>query len=39
MDEQFEALTLIQTGKIQNLPLVLLGPNYWRGFLDWVLPP
>jgi uncharacterized protein (TIGR00730 family) len=36
MDELFEALTLIQTGKIQNFPVVLLGSSYWRGLVDWL---
>ncbi|HEX5505264.1 MAG TPA: TIGR00730 family Rossman fold protein [Thermomicrobiales bacterium] len=36
MDELFEALTLIQTGKVRNFPLVLFGTPYWRGLLDWL---
>jgi uncharacterized protein (TIGR00730 family) len=36
MDELFEALTLIQTGKIQNFPIVLYDSSYWRGLLDWI---
>jgi hypothetical protein len=36
MDELFEALTLIQTGKIRSFPVVLVGTAYWRGLLDWV---
>jgi uncharacterized protein (TIGR00730 family) len=36
MDEMFEALTLIQTGKILHFPVVLLGNHYWRGLLDWL---
>src|SRR5438067_398733 len=36
MDELFEALTLIQTGKVQNFPLILFGSHYWRGLLDWI---
>jgi hypothetical protein len=36
MDELFEALTLIQTRKIRNFPLVLFGSQYWRGFLSWI---
>jgi uncharacterized protein (TIGR00730 family) len=35
MDELFEALTLIQTGKIKNFPVVLFGVSYWKGLLDW----
>jgi uncharacterized protein (TIGR00730 family) len=36
MDELFEALTLIQTGKVRNFPVVLVGTEYWRGLLDWL---
>ena len=36
MDEMFEALTLIQTGKIRHFPVVLVGRDYWRGLRDWV---
>lgn len=36
MDELFEALTLIQTGKIRDFPVVLFGSDYWRGLIDWV---
>jgi len=36
MDEMFEALTLIQTGKILHFPVVLLGNHYWNGLLDWL---
>ncbi len=36
MDELFEALTLIQTHKIRNFPVVLYDSNYWQGLLDWV---
>jgi uncharacterized protein (TIGR00730 family) len=36
MDELFEALTLIQTGKIKNFPVVLMGRAYWKGLLDWL---
>ena len=35
-DELFEALTLIQTGKVLNFPVVLVGSDYWRGLMDWV---
>ena len=36
MDELFEALTLIQTKKIRNFPVVLFGSQYWRGMLQWI---
>jgi len=36
MDELFEALTLIQTGKVARFPIVLLGKDYWAGLMDWV---
>jgi uncharacterized protein (TIGR00730 family) len=36
LDELFEALTLIQTGKVYDFPVVLFGSDHWRGLLDWV---
>jgi uncharacterized protein (TIGR00730 family) len=36
MDELFEALTLIQTGKLRHFPLILFGSEYWAGLRDWV---
>ncbi len=36
MDEFFESLTLIQTKKIRQFPIVLFGTSYWQGLLDWV---
>jgi uncharacterized protein (TIGR00730 family) len=36
MDELFEALTLIQTGKVRNFPVVLFGVSYWKGLIDWL---
>lgn len=36
LDELFEALTLIQTGKIDNFPVILFGTAYWAGLLHWI---
>jgi uncharacterized protein (TIGR00730 family) len=36
LDELFEACTLIQTHKIHNFPVILMGSAYWKGLLDWV---
>lgn len=35
-DELFEAITLIQTGKIGKFPIVLVGTAYWGGLVDWI---
>ncbi len=39
LDEMFEALTLVQTHKINQFPVVLVGSDYWRGLLDWLRGP
>jgi len=36
MDELMEALTLVQTQKIQRIPIILVQESYWRGLLDWM---
>ncbi len=36
MDEMFEALTLVQTGKITNFPVILFNSGYWQGLMDWM---
>jgi uncharacterized protein (TIGR00730 family) len=36
LDELFEALTLIQTGKAQNFPVVLIDSDYWGEMVDWI---
>lgn len=35
LDEVFEALTLVQTRKVQSLPIVLFGSEYWKRLIDW----
>jgi uncharacterized protein (TIGR00730 family) len=36
MDELFEALTLVQTGKVTSFPVILFGSAYWSGLVDWM---
>ncbi len=36
LDELFEALTLIQTGKVTHFPVILFGSAYWGGLVDWL---
>jgi uncharacterized protein (TIGR00730 family) len=35
LDEMSEAITLIQTGKLYDFPMILMGSDYWKGFIDW----
>ncbi|HEX5466548.1 MAG TPA: TIGR00730 family Rossman fold protein [Candidatus Limnocylindrales bacterium] len=39
LDELFESVTLVQTGKVEHFPLVLYGRSYWGGLLDWLRGP
>jgi len=36
LDELFEAMTLVQTGKITRFPIVLVGTEYWSGLVSWI---
>ena len=36
LDELFEAITLIQTNKIEKFPIILYGTDFWEGILDWI---
>ncbi|WP_309131674.1 TIGR00730 family Rossman fold protein [Brevibacterium sp.] len=36
LDELFEALTMVQTGKVTSFPIVLCGTAYWQGLIDWL---
>src|SRR5438034_11443149 len=36
LDELFEALTLVATGKITKFPIILVGRDYWAGLLSWL---
>ncbi len=35
LDETFEALTLIQTGRMERVPFILFGEDFWRGIINW----
>jgi uncharacterized protein (TIGR00730 family) len=39
LDELFEALTLIQTGKVRHFPVMLVGSDYWSGLVEWMRDP
>lgn len=39
IDELFEALTLVQTDKIDHFPVILFGRAFWQGLVDWVKGP
>ncbi len=36
LDELFEAITLVQTHKIDRIPIVLVGTEFWQGLVDWI---
>src|SRR5690606_661466 len=36
LDELFEALTLIQTHKIEKFPIILVGTTFWKGLIEWI---
>ena len=36
LDELFEALTLIQTHKVEKFPIILVGSEFWEGMIDWI---
>jgi len=36
LDEIFEAITLIQTKKIERFPIIMVGKDFWQGMLDWI---
>lgn len=36
LDEMFEAMTLVQTKKINRRPIVLVGKSYWQGLMNWI---
>lgn len=36
LDEVFEAITLIQTNKIEKFPIIMVGTEFWEGIMDWI---
>jgi uncharacterized protein (TIGR00730 family) len=36
IDEIFEVLTLVQTKRIDRIPIILFGASYWKGLVDWI---
>ena len=36
LDELFEAITLIQTNKIEKFPIILVGTSFWKGLIEWI---
>ena len=36
LDEVFEVLCMVQTGKVTNFPIVLMGVDFWSGLVDWI---
>lgn len=36
LDELFETLTLVQTGKVKRSPIILVGTPFWQGLMDWM---
>ena len=36
LDDLFESFSLLQTLKINKFPVILVGRNYWKGFIDWI---
>ena len=39
LDELFESLTLVQTGKIDHFPVIMYGTEYWKPLIDWLTDP
>lgn len=36
LDELFETLTLVQTGRIRQMPVIMMGTDFWAGLIDWI---